>query len=113
LRRYTMRLDGFVSASASMSGGTFTTKPITFDGSELFLNFSSSAAGGIKIEIREENGIAIPGYALADCEVVFGDAIDRPVYWAGKGSDISELKGRAIQLHVSLQDADLFAFQFR
>jgi len=113
LRRYTMRLDGFVSASAPMSGGSFNTKPVTFDGSGLFLNFSSSAAGGIKIEIRNEGGTAIPGYALADCEVVFGDAIDRPVSWTAKGTDISELKGKPIQLHISLQDADLFAFQFR
>ena len=113
LRRYTLRLDGFVSASAPMSGGSFTTKPIIFDGKELVLNFSSSAAGGIKVEIRDESGLAIPGYAASDCVDVFGDAIDRPVFWKEKGSDLSELKGKVIQMHISLQDADLFAFQFR
>lgn len=32
LRRYTLRLDGFVSAHASSAGGEFQTKPITFSG---------------------------------------------------------------------------------
>ena len=96
-----------------MSGGSFTTKPITFDGDELALNFSSSAAGGIEVEIRNEIGQAIPGYAAADCVEVFGDAIDRPVHWNDKGSDISELRGKVVQLHIRLRDADLFAFQFR
>ena len=113
LRRYTLRLDGFVSASAPMSGGSFTTRPITFDGNELVLNFSSSAAGGIKVEIRDEDGVAIPGYAAIDCDELFGDAINRPVHWKSKGSDVSELRGKSVQLHIELRDADLFAFQFR
>ncbi len=113
LRRYTMRLDGFVSASAPMSGGSFTTKLLKFDGKELALNFSSSAAGGIKVEIRDESGKAIKGFSAADCEEIFGDAIDRPVFWKNKGSDVSNLKGKTIRLHFALKDADLFAFRFR
>lgn len=113
LRRYTMRLDGFVSASAPYSGGSFTTKPIKFKGSELKLNFSSSAAGGIQVELRDETGKAIPGYSAADCDEVFGDNIERTVYWKDKGSDVSALAGKSIRLHFSLKDADLFAFQFK
>ena len=113
VRRYTMRLDGFVSASAPMSGGSFTTKPIIFDGKELVLNFSSSVAGGIKVEIRDENGKAIPGYSLKDCADIYGDTIERPVFWKDKGSDVSALKGKAVRLHITLRDADLYAFQFR
>lgn len=112
LRRYTLRLDGFVSASAPLSGGAFLTKPITFKGGELKLNFSSSAAGGIKVEIRDEKGSAIPGFSAADCDEVFGDAIERPVFWKDKGSDVSSLAGKAVRLHFTLRDADLFAFQF-
>ncbi|MCK5923924.1 MAG: hypothetical protein KAG66_23520, partial [Methylococcales bacterium] len=47
LRRYTLRLDGFVSVNAPMSGGSLLTKAITFKGKMLKLNFASSAAGGI------------------------------------------------------------------
>lgn len=113
LRRYTMRLDGFVSASAPLSGGALLSKLFIFEGKELKLNFSSSAAGGIKVEIRDEKGKAIPGYSAADCEEVFGDAIERPVYWKGKGSDVSGLSGKIVRLHFTLRDADLYAFQFK
>jgi len=112
LRRYTMRLDGFVSAYAPMSGGSLTTRPITFNGKELLLNFSSSVAGGLKIEIRDENNQAIPGYSESDCVEVFGDNIDRPVFWKDKGSDLSGIREKTIRLHIILRDADLFAFRF-
>ena len=45
LRRYTLRLDGFVSVSAPMSGGELVTRPLTFGGNRLHLNFATSAAG--------------------------------------------------------------------
>ena len=45
LRRYTLRLDGFVSAAANWRGGELLTKTLTFAGPRLELNFASSAAG--------------------------------------------------------------------
>ncbi len=50
-RRYSLRMDGFVSAHVNVKGGQLTTHPITFSGSDLYLNFSASAAGSIKIEV--------------------------------------------------------------
>ncbi|MDA0837797.1 MAG: hypothetical protein O2857_08450 [Planctomycetota bacterium] len=34
MRRYTLRMDGFVSVRAPMAGGEFVTRPFTFEGSE-------------------------------------------------------------------------------
>ena len=48
LRRFTLRLDGFVAASAPMSGGEIVTRPIRFQGDRLLLNFSTSAAGSLQ-----------------------------------------------------------------
>jgi hypothetical protein len=42
IRMYTRRMDGFASLSAR-SRGEFVTKPLTFRGKELALNFSSSS----------------------------------------------------------------------
>ncbi|HKB37110.1 MAG TPA: hypothetical protein VKD72_11695, partial [Gemmataceae bacterium] len=42
LRRYTLRLDGFACISAPYSGGELLTKPLTFSGKELVLNFATS-----------------------------------------------------------------------
>ena len=51
LRRYTLRLDGFVSVYARMKGGDLISNPLTFTGSKLALNFATSAAGGVRVEI--------------------------------------------------------------
>lgn len=111
-RRYTLRLDGFVSAQAPYHGGELVTRPLTFDGSQLTVNFATSAAGEIRIEIQDANGVVIPGYSLDDCDVLFGDAIDRTVTWKSD-SDVGELAGQPVRLRMELRDADLYAWQFQ
>jgi hypothetical protein len=111
LRRYTLRLDGFVSAEAPMSGGELLTTPIQFQGNVLALNFATSAAGSIRVEIQDLDGKPLPGFALADCPPHFGDTIERVVTWRG-GSDVGALAGRPVRLRFALQDADLYAYQF-
>lgn len=111
LRRYTLRLDGFASVSAPMGGGEIVTRPLTFEGDRLFLNMATSAAGGLRVELQDATGRPIEGHALADCDEVFGDAIERPVTWKG-GEALDGLAGTPIRLRVALRDADLYAFQF-
>lgn len=111
LRRYTLRIDGFVSAWAPFSGGELVTKPLKFDGKRLTVNFSTSAAGGIRVELQTPDGEPIPGFSLDDCQEVFGDELERTVSWAG-GSDVASLSGQPVRLRFALRDADLFSFQF-
>ncbi len=111
-RRYTMRIDGFVSVHASMQGGEFTTKPLTFEGSLLDLNFSTSAAGGILVEIQDAGGIPIEGFAIEDCYEIFGDNITRHVLWKGDAV-LSDLAGTPVRLRFVLRDADLYSFRFK
>ncbi len=112
VRRYTLRLDGFVSVSAPMKGGELVTKPITFTGSKLALNFSSSAAGSVRVEIQDADGKPLPGFALDECEETFGDSIEREIAWKS-GKDVSALAGKAVRLRFALKDADLFAYRFQ
>ena len=112
VRRYTLRLDGFTSISAPMAGGEIVTNPIQFAGKELRLNFSSSAAGDVRVEIQDIDGKPLPGFGLDDCPPIFGDSIERTVTWKS-GGDVSGLAGRPVRLRFSLRDADLFAFQFQ
>jgi len=111
LRRYTLRLDGFVSAAAPMTGGELITKPLRFQGRRLVLNFESSAAGGVQVELQDANGHALPGFALEDCPPLFGDTIERTVTWKS-GGDVSSLAGKPVRLRFVLRDADVYAFQF-
>ncbi len=111
LRRYTLRLDGFVSVRAPMAGGELLTKPFTFSGTQLKINFSTSAAGSVRVELQTADGRSIPGFGLQDCEELFGDDLDRLVTWKSN-PDLKSLQGQPVRMKVALQDADLFAFQF-
>jgi hypothetical protein len=112
LRRYTLRIDGFVSVNAPMSGGELITKLLNFNGKKLILNFSSSAAGSIQVEIQGENGKPVKGYSLEDCIPLFGDTIERIVYWEN-GCDLSSLEGKNVRLRFVMKDADLYSLRFR
>ena len=61
LRRYTLRLDGFVSLAAPLKGGEVSTKPLIFTGSALTLNFATSAAGAFASRCRTLRASRFPG----------------------------------------------------
>jgi hypothetical protein len=61
LRRFTYRLDGFVSVRASGLGGEVVTKPLTFSGSKLAINFATNVQGSVRVEIQEVEGRPING----------------------------------------------------
>ena len=94
MRLYTLRLGGFVS----VSGGELVTKPLTFSGRELHLNFATSAVGSIRVELRRPDGAPIPGFSIADCHEAFGDTVDRAVTWK-TGSDVGRQAGKPVRLH--------------
>ena len=110
-RRFSLRLDGFVSLNAPYRGGAFTTRPLLFSGDRLMLNMATSAAGGLRVGLLDEHGQSIDGFSLDDCDEVVGDETDRMVTWRGSG-DLSALAGAPIRLHVTLWDADLYALRF-
>lgn len=112
LQRCTLRLDGFASVNAPFAGGEMVTRPLTFTGKELLINYSTSAAGGIRVEMQEESGKSIAGRTLADCTEIVGDEIERAVSWKG-GSDVSDLSGKPVRLRFVMKDADLYALRFR
>ncbi len=112
LVRYVLRTDGFASVHATYKGGEMRTKPLRFTGRELVVNAATSAAGGIRVEIQDAAGKPIAGYTLKDCDVVFGDEIERVVTWRGL-SDVSALIGKTVRLRFVMSDADLYALRFR
>ena len=111
LHRYSLRLDGFASLHASYEGGEVVTKLLIFSGNQLLLNFSTSAAGGIKIGISDEDGKMMPGYGFGDSVESIGNEIERPARWK-QGMDVSTLAGRPVRLHFKMKDAELYAIQF-
>ncbi|HLB73603.1 MAG TPA: hypothetical protein VJJ98_06265 [Sedimentisphaerales bacterium] len=110
-RRYTYRIDGFVSLHGSFQGGEMITKPLVFKGNCLMVNFSTSAAGSLGVEIRDSSGEPVEGYALSECSEIYGDEIEQAVQW--NKADVGNLAGQPIRLRFVLKDADVFAFGFR
>jgi hypothetical protein len=106
LTRMVLRTDGFASARAGYTPGTLLTKPLTFRGDRLELNFSTSAAGSVKVELLD-----LAGSVLAVSEELIGDEIARDVQWEERAG-VGEYAGRPVRLRFTLKDADLYSFRF-
>ncbi len=140
LRRLSIRPFGFVSLHAGYEAGTMTTVPFFANGEDLKLNFSTSAAGSIRVSVLDEAGNEIEGYRADDMEELYGDSLSRVVRWkdgkriggipgsrsssepdGGGSSGPGNVTGvrdpnvvrnaRPIRLRFELSDADLFAMQ--
>lgn len=105
LYRYVMRLDGFTSYKGTASRKV-TTKTLTFQGSEMYINFKTSAAGSVIVDILDENGNKLDGYSAK----LIGDNTDRKVIF---DNDLSRLSGKNIKIQFTLNDAEIYSFKFQ
>lgn len=114
LQRLALRIDGFASLSAGWRGGTAVTKPFIFEGNELELNYRTSAAGCIHVELLDENGNLIPGFEGIACRDIVGDEIKRVVTWESDqlGYSLAQHAGKPVRLRFIMNDADIFSFKF-
>ncbi|MYB49515.1 MAG: hypothetical protein F4X72_09690 [Dehalococcoidia bacterium] len=112
LERMTLRLDGFTSLNAPYDGGEMTTRPFTFSGKQLEINYSTSAAGSIRVELQDAEGRPVPGHGLNECRELVGDEIARSVAWE-RGCSVSDLAGRPVRLRFVMKDADLYSLRFQ
>ena len=110
LRRFTVRMDGFVHC-ADGNGGEMVTRPLTFSGKSL-RSTSPRARGFVRVEIQDDAGKPIPGFSLNDCPDIYGDRIEQVVGWK-QGGDVSKLAGQSIRLRFVLKDADVYAIRFQ
>ena len=88
------------------------TRPLTFAGTELVLNYATSAVGSLRVEVQDAAGQPLPGFELAACREIYGDEFERPVAW-GRGADLGALRGRPVRLRFVMRDADLYGIRFR
>ncbi len=111
VRRFTVRMEGFVSVNATLCGGEMITRPLTFTGNRLLLNVSTAAAGALRAEIQTPDGQPIKGFEMANCEEIWGDTLEREVVWKDQ-PDLGALAGQPVRLRFTLNDADLYSFCF-
>jgi hypothetical protein len=110
LRRFTYRQDGLVALSAGVDGGEALTRPITFSGKNLLLNYSARPGGNLQVELQDPDGKAL-GFYTAENATLTGDMIRKKVSW-GDQADVSQFAGKPIRLRFVLKDAELYSFRF-
>ncbi|BDC52755.1 hypothetical protein F183_A50700 [Bryobacterales bacterium F-183] len=106
LRRYELRLDGLASIHAGYAGGEAITKPLQIAGNKLELNFATSAAGSVRIELQDVAGKPLPGYELSNAPELIGDEIAREYRWKS-----AQPIDQPVRIRFVLKDADIFAFR--
>ena len=111
IERLTMRIDGFASVNASYAGGSMTTLPFTYTGDHLVINYATSGAGEIRVELQDAEGNPLPGFSMDDCDSLIGDRIDGAVSWHGQKS-VSRYIGKTVRLKFQMRDADIYSFAF-
>ena len=112
LRRGVLRADGFVSVNATYRGGELVTRPLIFQGKNLIVNYATSAAGSVRVEIQDEAGNPVPGYRLMQAVEHYGNSIEQVVTW-DRGSDLSHLAGSPVRLRILIRDGDLYSIRFK
>ncbi len=106
IRRFSMREDGIISMHASGNGGEVMTKPVIYKGEHLEINYSTSAAGSIQVELLD-----MDGSAMEESVVIFGDEIGRIVKWK-KNDSLGQWQDRPVRLRFNMIEADIYSFRF-
>lgn len=112
LRYFSIRTDGFVSIHAAEEPGDLITRPFTFTGDRLCLNFITGEEGLLQVELQTADGAAVPGFELGETVSLTGDHLSAEVKWKSCSS-VSSLVGQVVRLRIRLQQADLYSLQFR
>ncbi|MCM1036794.1 MAG: hypothetical protein NC406_05645 [Bacteroides sp.] len=101
-----LRRDGFCSLTGT---GSVTTRPLSFDGSCLFVN-ADATGGSVCAELLDEQGRPVEGFTADDCVPVTTDSTIARITWAG-GDTLDAFAGRAIRLRFAVDGgASLYSF---
>jgi len=104
----TLRRDGFASLNAGESAGVVTTRPLTFQGSRLFVNVKNPQ-GSFRVAVLDESGKEIAPFTRENCLPISQDSTLEAVRWKG-GEDLSALRGRPVRFQFELTNGELYSF---
>ena len=104
LMRYEIRHDGFACMAADHIQREVITKPLTFTGSTLHLNFETSAFGSIYVDVLNEDGQPISPTSFE----VYGNSLDRPIRFQD-GTDFAPFANQPVRLRFKMLEAKLYS----
>lgn len=121
-----LRVDGFASLVAYGKAGLLVTPVVEWPDAELAVNFDprpdtashpGDQVGELRVEVRDESGLALAGYAFDQCTPLVQNTwrdedSSRTVLWEG-GASARALAGRRVHLAFRLRDGHLYSFRAR
>ena len=119
----TLPVNRYVEVLAGPDVGTVVTRPFTFSGSRLQIDFDASLPGrasgsltqrqfdeaDVRVAIVDEWGGPIAGLGIDQSGIMFGGGVQE-AHW--EGTDLSSAQGRPIRLRFKFRNASLHGFQF-
>jgi hypothetical protein len=111
IRLATIRQDGF-SAIVAKEYGNFWINPSKIADNTLKINAVTGSSGYIKIElINPETNSPFGSFSFQNCGSLNGDSLWETLQWNG-ASDLSELIGKTVEIHIEMFDAKIYALKF-
>ena len=105
----TLRRDGFVSLNGGCSPGRVVTRPLTFEGRNLYVNADIGPNGYVKAELQDLAYRPVPSHTLGEAQSVVGDVMKARVTWLGT-ENLENLSGQSLRLVFELKNAKLYSF---
>ena len=107
----TLPLDRIVSIEPESTRGTLTTRLMRFQGERLEVNVDADD-GRLHVEVLDEAGQVVPGFAAGACRTISSDSRHRRVRW--RRQKLKQLAGQRVRLRFHLaEDCRLFGFRCR
>ena len=118
----TFKRDRILGIEGQKQGGHFVTRPLKFDGKQLFINAvptsvdgseSSNDSSEILVQIVDPHTAKpLPGYTFKECQPIKEDGLDVPVKWNGNSIIGPEVSRKFIALHFKIRSMQIYSFQF-
>ena len=99
------------TSSVGFDGGSVTTRPVEFEGSNAVLRLNAKADhhARVEVEVLDAQGKSLGDYAGDAVIPVKGDGVNLSATWKNRKS-IGELAGRSIRLRFKLTNARLYSY---
>jgi hypothetical protein len=101
-----------LAAVVTDEDGEFSTRPLSGQDTQLFLNFQTKRGGYVKVSVEGDRKHPVSDRTAALCDPLFGDQPKKQVTWKGDGT-IGVKPGEAFTLRFELRAAKLYSFEIR
>ncbi len=94
-----------IASTGSDAPATFTSQPVVMPRGGLYLNYEHT--GALAVELLDEQGKVLPGYARAQGALPAGSELAAPLRWAGQTG--AEIASRTVRVRFHTTHARVYA----